>query len=525
MSLFTLPLSAATQATTSRVNIPHGTSLPTRKRKRHRSLSPPSFEPYSHHTDNLHAASTNPLSLAPDEISQYRLAGLSLDEELPNQRGVNDWPHRGFPREKEFFTPPPKVKIREGKGKGKAVYASQDEGDGEEGQETRHTALVEEQRPRGHMLRIQHLSVLTAILHKSLLDGDIRRATRAYSLLLRAEFGGKALDIKSTGYWAIGAELLVRSLDRRRRRNIFFYESGYDSELDLDEEPPQEEGHAANEADTINKEKRWGTATGLSNAKSFYETLILQYPYKRQYHDYASALDVWPAMAACEIYGIQYEQRSALRKIKSSSFRYPSHEESEDERVTSDDEEGSPSLRTESSRHRRTRKRRERMEQVWSRRDNIRLDALTAAEGLASRMDEALNHTPFDRSHDMLHLRGMLALYIGDLSVPEMPDSINDDEDMSGDREHESIVDKRKRDRENIERLLLFRERVDHHKLGRQKRTKEWARARAFFDSSAREGGEAVALDTLDENADVDVDMDMDMDGEQEEDNLYDAGD
>jgi hypothetical protein len=110
--------------------------------------------------ERLPDASTNPLSLTPAEIAQYRLAGLELNEDLPGfgPNGVKDFPHRALPERDADINVSVKEKDPTSKG-----------------------------AERGPHLRIQHLSVLTTILHRCLLEGDIPRATRAWSLLLRME--------------------------------------------------------------------------------------------------------------------------------------------------------------------------------------------------------------------------------------------------------------------------------------------------------------------------------------------------
>merc|ERR1712093_213285 len=84
----------------------------------------------------------------------------------------------------------------------------------------------------------------------------------------------------------------MRSLDKKKKYS-------YDDEASDDAEPVQEE-----EEDS-GVERRWGSREGLELAKSYYERLILEYPYNRQFQRSVSALDFWPAMVGCEIYGVQ----------------------------------------------------------------------------------------------------------------------------------------------------------------------------------------------------------------------------
>ncbi|KFY88035.1 hypothetical protein V498_06924, partial [Pseudogymnoascus sp. VKM F-4517 (FW-2822)] len=53
----------------------------------------------------------------------------------------------------------------------------------------------------------------------------------------------------------------------------------------------------------------------------------------------------------------------------------------------------------------------------WKKKEGVRIHARTAAEKVATRMDELMTTPPFVDSHVLHRLRGFLALYIGDLSI------------------------------------------------------------------------------------------------------------
>ena len=65
--------------------------------------------------------------------------------------------------------------------------------------------------------RQRHLTNLTAILHRSLLNADYRRAGRAWSLLLRTEMDGHSMDLRFANRWGIGAELLQHRRGMQQR--------------------------------------------------------------------------------------------------------------------------------------------------------------------------------------------------------------------------------------------------------------------------------------------------------------------
>ncbi|PMD23232.1 hypothetical protein NA56DRAFT_64620 [Hyaloscypha hepaticicola] len=485
MPLFALPLAASSTTSHSKPTNTHPyahPSLTIRKRKRSREPSPASSASSLSNADAL-PASTNPLSLTPDEIAQYKLAGLQLDEEIP---AVKNWPHRGF-------VGGVVKRDRKGKGKERASIIEDEEDDRDEVKKGDAGGDGKEERAeRGPRLRLQHLSVLTTILQRCLLEGDIQRASRAWAMLIRAQVGGRGVDLRGSGYWGIGAELLIRSLDRKRKYS-------YDEASD-DEEEEEEEGM-----------KRWGSKEGLEKARDYYERLILQHPYKRQFDGSVSALDFWPAMVGCEIYGIQFEEKEGLRRV--------AREEEEDEggeRSGSQSEESEDDVEDDDAgidgafaaiQRRKTRRMRRRAERRWVERDEIRKTALVASEKIAARLDDLMTTPPYSDSHNLLRLRGMIALYVGDLSVPEMPLGEANEEDRGEDDEGRRPLRSADRD---TERRFLYRQRVSDHERGREKRKEEQERARKLFDRISREGGDVE-----------DIKMPLEQDEDAEE--FYDA--
>ncbi|TVY68982.1 hypothetical protein LSUE1_G008372 [Lachnellula suecica] len=441
MPLFALPLSTASRsATSARAHLTSG--LPTRKRKR-ASPSSSEDEPQLHqqYGGGLPAASTNPLSLTPDEIAQYQLAGLELDEGIPNA----------------------KAKKKDRKGKGKASDTED---------EDKKTVSADTNRPtQGPRLKMQHLSVLTAILQRCLQEGDIPRASRAWAMLLRAQVGGLGVDIRETGYWAIGAELLMRSSETKAKNR---FHANEDSDYEADDEDDMDGRAAKGEVDA----RRWGTTEGLEKVKAYYERLILQYPYKRQFHGSVNALDFWPAMLSCEIYGMEVEEKQSLMKIAAAEERDENQEGSDSdsddfqdaESHVSDEEDGGFAAEQK----RKERLSRRRAEKRWLQRDGVRHTALNAAEAIAARMDELMTTPPFSDSQVLLRLRGMLAICIGQHSIPAMPIQEEDDnEDIRG---------------SDPERRFLFRQRVSDHERGKKRLEEEEAKARKLFERISKNG-------------------------------------
>ncbi|KFY91000.1 hypothetical protein V500_04864 [Pseudogymnoascus sp. VKM F-4518 (FW-2643)] len=413
MTLFALPLSWQNgRISSSASSFPQTSGQSTnRKRKRSSPLNsppPPStlstlpnsvFEfPSSPAPSNINLdyVTSNPLSLNADETRQYRAAGLEFDKELPNKT-YTGFPHRNLPWEAGLAT------------------------DGEDRQASEAdfgTLSANERGSKPSHLKVRHLGVLTAILQRCLAEGDIPRASKAWALLLRAQVGGKGVDLRSTGYWSLGAELLIRRGEQLAASSGTGNE-GTGREDDIEETrslDPQDSGTVP-----------WGTAEGLERAKDYYARLILQHPYKRQYSTATSALDFWPAMLSCEIYGIQSKQKQslhhlAMRQNDSDNDSASNHEDSLSDEDSNHNGDGSLGATQEEVYFARRAKRESRAAQhqqlrSWKKREEVRIHAKTATEKVAARMDELMSTPPFVDSHVLHRLRGYLALYIGDLSI------------------------------------------------------------------------------------------------------------
>jgi hypothetical protein len=503
MPLFAVPLAPSSttshsQPTNTRPSHPSIISLPIRKRKRPAREREPQLDSDSDQDADVHAhpSSTNPLSLTPDEIAQYKLAGLQLDEELPR---VNGWPHRGLGAGSITVVGRKEDRERKGKEKDADFHDGQeDSGELKKGDADERGSVKGTRAERGPRLRLQHLSVLTTILQRCLLEGDIFRASRAWAMLIRTQVGGRGVDLRGSGYWGIGAELLVRSLERRKNYT-------YDENI----EDGEEEAAAEEENQRV---KRWGSKDGLEKAKDYYERLILQHPYKRQFDGSVSALDFWPAMVGCEVYGIQFEHNEELRRIAREEVADQdgkrSESQSEESEVT-EDEENVMDATFAADRRRKSRRERRKAEKRWIERDEARKTALIASEKISFRLDDLMATPPYSDNHNLLRLRGMIALYIGDLSVPALPPN-----EATEHEEDEGAFERCQRpissDKE-IDRRFLYRQRLSDHEHGKQKQKGEYELARKLFDRIAKEGGDVD-----------DIKLPLEQDEEDTEE-LYDA--
>lgn len=314
-------------------------------------------------------APRKPLVLTPNEIRQYRVAGLDLAEHLPGKH----FPHRAVassvdddaqPRrdveEALADLKPPVYLARPGRSQG-TVGGSDDN------------------------LRRQHLANLNAILHHSLQKGDYPRAERAWSLLLRRSSRGRPLDIREQGLWGIGAELLLRRSPTMPDANV------------------GEDGDGFVDAD-------W------DKVRDYYERLILQYSGRRKNADSLSALHIYPVMFAMWVFVVQGRSKRARKELLQDADRRSSEHgghrtgggrrrrrgESGDDLY---DEDAKPHSGRDQSRTRAESERR------------VRQSELHSAEEIAAKMDEILSSPPYDKSVALLRLRDMLALWIADLAA------------------------------------------------------------------------------------------------------------
>ncbi|ESZ91713.1 hypothetical protein SBOR_7908 [Sclerotinia borealis F-4128] len=513
MPLFTLPITDISQTSTTTPQI-YFTSLSIRpqKRKRRDSDSDQDDDFNNDATANTYsntrkgkeienaepsqpsAETTNPLSLTPAEVMQYRLAGLGLDKELPSKIGVKHWPHRGLPQTYHISAHDRDVAAKS--------RGNEDEDSEEESAKSRRERerLKKEERKTGRSnLKIQHLSVLVAIMMRNLEEGDMERAGRAWGLLLRMQVAGKGVEIRKTGFWGIGAELLMRGVVNKQRKEWWEEGAGEGSgdEENVKNGGGPKEGDVDGEREREGKEReyrRYGMAEGLMKAKDYYERLILQYPYKRQFHGSVTALDFWPAMLGCEIYGIQFEHKDELRKIAKRAEKDEDGDLSdsdisdEDEDMNDENEEkGDPGDKAFLAHQRRqVRLQSRRKEKGWEERDAVRRTALVATELVAQQMDELMITPPYSDSRVLLRLRGMVALYIGDLCVPEKWEG--DEEWLGKVRGTAMEADKR----------FLGRQRDAEVRRGAEKREDERRRARGLFGKIGvqwDDGDEALDLD------------------------------
>lgn len=256
-------------------------------------------------------------------------------------------------------------------------------------------------------LRSQHLSNLTTILHRSLLEGNYARADRAWSLLLRSESGGRAFDVRRHGRWGIGAEVLLwrygervptskrEGLNRGRRGSGS--ESGSESNEERDSHA---DDYAGIDADGEQRyELRWSEES-FRKAREYYEQLILHYPPSKVHPNSIDAGTFYPAMFNLWVYEVDQYGKRARTKIKMQSAGRP---EAPSESI----DDGTP----------------EPQDQDRDAHDHsvglerIRREQLRRAKEVLDRLTEVTSSPPHDQNAELLELRGHVELWVGDLHV------------------------------------------------------------------------------------------------------------
>ncbi|GME39107.1 hypothetical protein GTA08_BOTSDO08722 [Neofusicoccum parvum] len=215
----------------------------------------------------------------------------------------------------------------------------------------------------------RRLHALTSIMHLSLLEGNYERAGRAWKILLTAEKLRHRVEERDHSRWGINAEMRLRGISGSKR--------------DVDH---------ASQTPPSDVDDSMFSEDGFKAARMHYERLILEYPFQQSHPQATNALTFYPAMFSLWIYEASQTSRVAIAAAEES--------DSAQEDDESDDTEDAPN---------RNVSRRE------ARILAARADELRRAQEIAARLDDLLSSPHFDKRADLLHLRGMVTVWIGDL--------------------------------------------------------------------------------------------------------------
>ncbi len=326
-------------------------------------------------------------------------------------------------------------------------------------QEEKTTKSFAAMREQWHRSRVGAL--ITAI-QRLLADGNIPAARRAFGLLERARVNGMRVDLRYDRYWEYGTEILLRGGEREEERQVprhldSFRRRGADADEDGDgkdpEDPEAEANVAEGEVETESEEtpeqreqKYRRAAENRAQVITYYKTLAQLHPFHKMRPNFISALDFYPPLFTCEMEGIHAEHVYGLERLERK------HEagEFDDERLSRDEDHhmmdvdmmdmefdadgsrhwdedrsiyplgASPSRDRDRDRGRESLSREARLRVE---KDRLRKRALEQMRDLVGRMEAVMEAAPFSKDHELLRLRGMILLYIADLSVPLVPDS------------------------------------------------------------------------------------------------------
>ncbi|MCJ1387346.1 hypothetical protein MMC18_000189 [Xylographa bjoerkii] len=245
-------------------------------------------------------------------------------------------------------------------------------------------------------LKQRHLAVLTAVMHKSLAHGDYMRAGRAWGMLLRAEVKGHPQNIRSNGLWGLGAELLLqRGIHSEQHEN---------SQKGHRKEPGIPNHSEATTEFNSNLVKARFSRESFEDAKAYYERLILQFPWRKWLPDSLNSLHFYPVLFGLWISFVQDQYLSALARVA----RDP------------EDPSDGDSLSEHSGNDARS-----------TERQSIRNSAMQSSNAIAESLDELLLSFPYSDSNTLWRIRGMVAQWMGDLSVVEAGRDQQDEEEVN----------------------------------------------------------------------------------------------
>lgn len=252
-------------------------------------------------------------------------------------------------------------------------------------------------------LKQQHIAVLNTILHRSLLEHDWHRAGRAFGLLLRVDYRGDHLSLRHKGYWGIGAEILLQTNGAKPCERD---SSGGDSGL-------------------------FGEA-GFKAAKSYYNRLILQYPFRKNRPHDTSATVFYPTMLGLWINEIRASTKRALADLSARETKKRGQEnadmgdgthgsDSSSSVQSNDDEENVMSNNNYADR------KLPRSDTLEREHLDIKQVELREVRKLAEKVDDLTLAPPYDRDARLLQLQADITLWLADLleSTDHSMDEVN----------------------------------------------------------------------------------------------------
>ncbi|KAG8168234.1 hypothetical protein KVR01_003923 [Diaporthe batatas] len=377
----------------------------------------------------------NPLSHSEGTIKQLRAAGLTADDLLPSNY-IPDFPHRPIrPSHHQQQDGESDNDDRGGDDDGGSVSGGSSTSS--EGGGAQHRARKARQRQVFRDAQDSQLGLLTNVILRALEEGDIPRAKRAFGLVRRSEVRGRPVDLRKRALWSLGAEILMRDGEVRSRSVVPSVADpiGPEGEGEGEEEGAGAAGDRARGTGTGTGtgQRRWGSTANMPRLREYLESLVRQYPYNRLHPDSVSDLDFHPVLFSCEFYDAWAEHRLALERLAEEAESW-SEGELDDAVLPDvdmqgyygggggdDGDGGGDGARAGGGHAYRGDNLTGRERRLRQAKADLGLRALSAMRDVAARMDGLMENAPYSRSAELLRLRGMVALYIGDLGVPPAP--------------------------------------------------------------------------------------------------------
>lgn len=378
----------------------------------------------------------NPHSHSESTLKQLQVAGLTQNDFLPSTY-IPHFPHRPI-RPSHLLQPDHPSEDDDDDNN----HGDEDDEDDDEHASTTDAAAsassLSSRKARDRARRAkamrdaqdQHLGVLTNVILRALEEGDLARAKRAFGLVRRTEVRGKPVDLRRKALWSLGAEVLMRDGEEEAAAAAAARAGGGGGVGDEDAQPIPP------------RRRRWGAAANMPQLRAYLEGLIRQYPYNRLHPNSISDVDFYPVLFGCEFYNTWAEHRLGIERVEQDADAWSDDIEIREEPYTDDMD-----LDRLTARDRRLRQ---------SKAD-LGTNAMATMRDIAKRMDALMENSPYKTSVDMLRLRGMVALYVGDLSLSPPPRT-DDEGKRTRDEERDRARSFFRRMRDNGGRVDAFTE-------------------------------------------------------------------
>ncbi|KAL5614432.1 hypothetical protein BROUX41_004537 [Berkeleyomyces rouxiae] len=440
------------------------------------------------------AHSINPLSHSEDTLIQMNLAGLPESAELPSRTHRN-FPHKALPEKRSRLTgnasddedaaenEPPNTGDGDGEGDEAAPPDAPDgtcratDGRAAKPQNlARHSKSRSRSRANGTARSTsasagtgpeaearRYLDPMLDAIHILLDRGAVARAQRLFAAMLRLpplDDVEARMDVRRSGMWAIGAELLMRAGEEERVR----------VEAEAEAEGRGVRGRRVG--------RRWGCTRNMPRVREYFQQLILQYPWKLSTSSGLTAKDFWLALLSCEVYDAHIEHVLAQEDIKAQAAQADSD--------AAEDPDGGPLRRST----------------VEEQEEALRARTFAGFSAVLKPVHEMMERLPYARDPQINHMYATALLFAADVTVPAAGQG-------GGARERNEARRERVRLR-GLARASLVKAMDRGVEVNAQVQESlgigEWA------DSEDEDGGEAVDFEPESEEEDEEVQDDEDED-------------